>query len=343
MMTVLYVKEPNAVVRRVGERVVVARRERGQRREEILADLPVQQVEQVVVYGYPQLTTQAVTLLLRHGVDIVLLTPSGGYIGVTRREGSHFARLRHAQLLMAANPQRALRMAVAVVESKLANQRNLLRTLAGLQPAPVAAQLERAAQGIEQMRRRVAAAANLDGVRGYEGRGAALYFGALRLLLDRSWSFGGRQFYPPPDPFNALLSFGYALLQKDIETVAQRVGLDPYVGCLHALEDGRPSLTLDLMEEFRPLVVDYAMLHLALGGQVKPADFTFTGRAERPVEIGPQLLPAVINAYERRVGQALFHQPSAGLNPLRRCYELQARLYAQTVLQEQLRYQGMVG
>lgn len=341
-MTVLYVKEPDAVVRRDGEQVVVSRRNRQTRRAEVLATLPVQEVEQVVVYGYPQLTTQAMTLLLRHGVDIVLLTPSGGYIGGVQRQGSHFARLRHAQFQMASDPRRALPVAMGVVQAKQANQRNLLRTLAAQQPPATALQLERGAQGIERTRRSAAHAATLDALRGFEGKAAALYFGAFRLLIGLEWSFNGRQFYPPPDPFNALLSFGYALLQKDIESVAQRVGLDPYIGCLHALEDGRPSLTLDLMEEFRPLAVDSAMLRLVQEGRLRPTAFTFTGRPERPVEIGPALLPQVIEAYEARVAEGVYHRASGSATSLRRCFELQARLYAQAVRQERPTYEGMV-
>lgn len=342
-MTVLYVREPDAVVRRDGEQVVVTRRAKKTQREEVLGRLPVQEIEQVVIYGYPQVTTQAVTLLLRHGVDIVLLTPSGGYIGGMHRQGSHFARLRRAQFLMAMDPGRGLRLAIAVVQAKQANQRNLLRALAAHQPAPISTQLEKAAQGVERMRRSVTHAANLDVARGFEGKAAALYFAAFRLLIGPEWSFTGRQFYPPPDPFNALLSFGYALLQKDIESVAQRVGLDPYIGCLHALEDGRPLLMLDLMEEFRPLVVDTTMLRLAQENVLRPSEFTFTGRPERPVEIGPQLLPRVLEAYETRVAEGVYHAASAGVTPLRRCFELQARLYAQVVREERPSYEGMVG
>ncbi len=161
-------------------------------------------------------------------------------------------------------------------------------------------------------------------------------------MLHPAWSFQSRQYYPPPDPFNALLSFGYTLLQKDMETVAQRVGLDPYIGCLHALEYGRPSLVLDLMEEFRPLVVDYAMLHLAMGRKLQPKDFTFTGRKERPVELGQALIPVVIQAYEKRANDRILHRPSNAEQRLRTCYELQARIYARTVLGQRAHYEGVL-
>lgn len=138
-----------------------------------------------------------------------------------------------------------------------------------------------------------------------------------------------------------LLSFGYALLQKDITATVQQVGLDPYLGCLHTVEYGRPSLVLDLMEEFRPRIVDWAALDLILAGKVKPSDFTFTNRPERPVEIGEKLLPVVIAAYESRCDDLILHTPSHSQNQLRRCFELQARIYARVVSGERERYEGV--
>jgi CRISPR-associated protein Cas1 len=181
-----------------------------------------------------------------------------------------------------------------------------------------------------------------DSLRGYEGRGSATYFGAIKVLLNPAWAFQGRAYYPPPDPFNALLSFGYGLLQKDMTTTLHLVGLDPYIGCFHALEYNRPSLVLDLMEEFRPLVVDRTLLHLALTQQVQPADFVHTGRAERPIELGDQVLPVVIKAYEARLDETIHHQPTDAYQRLRYCFELQARLYARVVTGLEAAYQAAI-
>lgn len=345
-MTVLYVREQGAVVRRDTEQIKVTRRLEQQRRDAVLSHISVRDLEQVVLCGNVQLTTQAAALLLQHEVDIVFLSLYGSYRGRLSRDGSKFARLRHAQLALAANDARSLALARAVVQAKLGNQRNLLQRLAGQVNQRIGVDgmesLTRAASNIDQMRRACVNANSADALRGFEGRAGAHYFGAVRTLLDPGWQFQGRAYHPPPDPFNALLSFGYSLLLKDMTAVINLVGLDPYIGCFHAIEYGRPSLTLDLMEEFRPLVVDAAMLDLVLNGKIKQGDFTVTGRPERPVELGDGKMPLVIDAYEKRLDTVLLHSPSGTHQKLRRCYEMQARIYARVVMQQRTGYEGLV-
>jgi CRISPR-associated protein Cas1 len=369
-MTVLYVQEQGALVRREGEEVRVTRE------KQVLSRLPVREVEQVVLCGNVQLTTQAAALLLQHEVDVVFLSFHGAFRGRLIKGGSKFAQLRHAQLQFSGDERRALAAAKGIVRAKLSNQRNLLVGLAqagnagtvpqggaapgdrleqgsrGDRPAPaergrpkpeVAVILAQAIDGIERMRRDSQLAQDADALRGYEGKAGAFYFAAVGALLDRSWSFEGRKYYPPPDPFNAVLSFGYALLQKDIAAAVQLVGLDPYLGCFHAMQYDRPSLVLDLMEEFRPLTVDGMILGLVLGGKLRPAEFTFTGDAERPVELGATLLPRIIQAYEVAATRAIVHSPSGQQNVLRRCYELQARIFARVVMGGREGYEGVTG
>jgi len=336
-MTILYVQEQGALVRREGEEVRVTLD------KQVLARLPVREVEQVVLCGNVQLTTQAAALLLQHEVDVVFLSFHGAFRGRLIREGSKFARLRHAQLQLAGDERRSLAAAKGIVAAKLSNQRNLLRRLAEeLRPA-AAPRLWEAAEGIERMRRDCRLAQDVDALRGYEGKAGAFYFAAIAALLDRSWSFEGRKYYPAPDPFNAALSFGYALLQKDIAAAVQLVGLDPYLGCFHAMQYDRPSLVLDLMEEFRPLTVDRAVLGLVLAGKLKPGEFTFTGNPERPVELGEALIPRLIQAYEAAATAVIVHAPSGQKQVIRRCYELQARLFARLVMAGREEYEGVVG
>ncbi len=341
-MTVLYVKEQGAVVRRDVEQIRVTRKEGKQPRVRVLAELPVREVEQVVLYGNVQLTTQAAALLLSNNVDIVFLSLYGRYRGRLSKDGSKHARLRHAQLAFVGDATKALGVARAIVRAKLANQRNTLQALIPQASGNAATVLANSVRGIERMRRDCSRAGDVDALRGFEGKAGAFYFAAIQALLDPKWDFRGRNYHPPQDPFNALLSFGYSLLLKDLTTVAQLVGLDPYLGCFHALEYGRPSLILDLMEEFRPLVVDRPALALALDGHLKPGDFTFTGRKDRPVELGDALIPQVIQAYETALDLTVDHNPSGQQRLLRHCLELQARIYASVVMGTRREYVGLV-
>jgi CRISPR-associated protein Cas1 len=238
--------------------------------------------------------------------------------------------------------RRALELAMAIVAAKLSNQRNVLQRLAANTAADVRRSLGEAAAGIEQMRNASRRATTLDALRGFEGKAGVYYFAGVKLLLPARWAFKGRQYHPAPDPFNALLSFGYALLQKDMSATIHLVGLDPYLGCFHALEYGRPSLTLDLMEEFRPVAVDEPLLTLAISERLTPQDFTYTGRADRPVELGEGKMTIVIGAYEQRLAQTVAHADSNGMQTLRRCMELQARIYGRVVMETRQSYQGLV-
>jgi len=136
-------------------------------------------------------------------------------------------------------------------------------------------------------------ASTIDMVRGYEGAAAAAYFGAWRTALTQPWQFNGRNVHPPREPVNALLSFGYTLALNEVLAAVQTVGLDPYLGSFHVTERGRPSLALDLLEEFRPLLTDRLVFELLRSGALTPAQF------ERP----PQQPDAV---YLNAEGRALF-------------------------------------
>lgn len=341
-MTVLYVREQGAVVRRDGEQLKVTLEDKVVRRRKVLQAMSIRELEQLAVYGNVQITTQAVALLLEHEVDVVFFGMYGRFRGRLGRGGSKHARLRHAQLGLSSSESRSLAVAKNIVRAKLDNQRSLLLRLAVERPTSASGELQRAADGIKQMRDACGSAADTDQLRGFEGKGGAYYFGAFRRLLSSDWRFDGRKFYPPPDPFNALLSFGYALLQKDVTGAMEIVGLDSYLGCFHALEYGRPSLALDLMEEFRPLVVDTAMLDVVFSDKLKPQQFVFTGRAERPVELGQALLPIVIQGYEDRLQDVVKQGTEQSQQTLRRCIELQARSFARVVLGGHSDYQGLV-
>jgi CRISPR-associated protein Cas1 len=117
-------------------------------------------------------------------------------------------------------------------------------------------------------------APDLDTLRGLEGQAAALYFGSLgRCIRNPAFRFERRSRRPPRDPVNAVLSFGYTLLSMRLESLVLRAGLDPLVGFFHAPEHGRPSLALDLVEEFRTVVVDSLMLRLVNRRELAPEDF----------------------------------------------------------------------
>jgi CRISPR-associated protein Cas1 len=345
-MTQIYVKEQGATVRRNGERLVISRQ------GVVVDEFPLQNVDQVVLMGNVQLTTPAAVTLLENKVDVVFLSSYGKFRGRLAGEGSKNAQLRGAQLRRFADDKVRLAVARAIVDGKIHNQRVILLRQAQRASARPRGEdrlalnerlFNRALDGMTAMRRTALEARNLDELRGYEGKAAAYYFEAIRALLDASWKFDRRAYHPPPDPFNALLSFNYSLLLKDVGAAVNLVGFDPYLGCFHEIDYGRPSLPLDLMEEWRPLVADALALELVNRGSLTPDSFTWTGRVSRPVELGEVGVRPVLEGYGRRLETRLYHPHAGpgGETTTRQAILLQARRLARFVLGEAPAYEAV--
>jgi CRISPR-associated protein Cas1 len=149
---------------------------------------------------------------------------------------------------------------------------------------------------------------SLDELRGYEGECATLYFGTLAALITAQkddFVFVSRSKRPPLDPANALLSFLYALLVNDVRSALETVGLDPQVGFLHQMRPGRPSLALDIMEEFRAYLGDRVMLNLINLKQVVRNDFEIRESGE--VRMSDEARKTVITAYQKRKQEEITH------------------------------------
>jgi CRISPR-associated protein Cas1 len=279
-------------------------------------------------------TAQATATLLAGEVDVVFLSSFGKFRGRLVYGGSKHALLRRRQLELMADGSFSLKLAKAIVEGKIQKQRVILQRQAGrvvLQAERP--RFDRALTGMMQMRQGAMQAANVESLRGYEGKAAAYYFEALRIFLDPAWGFEKRAYYPPPDPFNALLSFAYSLLLKDVTAGINLVGLDLYVGFFHEIDYGRPSLALDLMEEWRPVVADALVLELVNRGTLTPDDFVWTGQVRRPVELKQGGVEQVLHGYGRRLETTGYHPLAGpgGQTTWQRAMVLQARRLARVI------------
>jgi CRISPR-associated protein Cas1 len=274
---------------------------RVEREGQLVQQVRMAEVDEVLIFGSITLTPAAIAALLHRGIDTVFLTAAGRYRGRLVGKPGRNVELRLAQLDRFRDPQVALPLARAVVEGKVANQRALLlraqreqastlrqaaqgsaqgassRSAQGTSASLVESKREDLAQAIGGMRRLLEAletAGSVEAARGVEGQAAALYFGVFgRCLRNPDFSFTTRTRRPPRDPVNAMLSFGYTLLGTIMESAVLRAGLDPMIGVFHAPEYGRPSLALDLIEEFRPVVVDTLVLRVINRREVAREDF----------------------------------------------------------------------
>jgi len=275
-MAVLYVTEQGAIVGRVRERLLVTK---GNAR---LASVRLAELEQVALCGNVQLTTQAARILLARGIDAVFLNQGGAFLGRLAGPLGKNVELRRLQHQRLADPVFALDLARRFVAGKLANSRTLLQRHQRNRPAD---RIARALVAIRLLAEQLPRAASTAELLGLEGKAAAEYFGAFPCLLTAPGiTFTGRKRRPPPDPVNILLSFGYTLLGNQVHGLCEQAGFDPYVGSLHALHYGRPSLALDLIEEMRPVLVDTTVLRVLNSRGITPADFVPVEPASADVE-----------------------------------------------------------
>ena len=266
------------------------------------------------------------------------LTEYGRYIGRIEPAFSKNSLLRRAQYAASFDEHRTLTLARGFVLGKLANLRvTLLRAARNSDGLNVDNAIE-AIRGAEQRAER---ADDLDVLRGHEGEGSAAYFGVFdHLIKADGFSFTKRVRRPPTDPINALLSFGYALLANDVHAAVNVLGFDPYCGYLHADRYGRPSLALDLMEEFRPLVVDAVVLSCLNKRILQREDFA-VGLGEVH-NLSPEGRKKFLVQYEERKQTEIQHPIFEYKATYQRCFELQARILAKTIQGELERYEPFV-
>jgi CRISPR-associated protein Cas1 len=329
-MTILYIQDQGAMVRKKDEQLLVTR---GQT---VLQTVPLGKLEQVVMMGRGvQITTASLIALVERGIPVLVTNQRGSRHYATLTAGpSHFGTLRTQQMYFVHDPARALELARSMVQAKLVNQRALLATTGWAAAAVAGQQIDAALTSLNQ-------ATTMDMVRGYEGTAAAAYFGAWRVALERTWQFAGRSYYPPTDPVNALLSFGYTLALHDVLTAVQMCGMDPYLGTFHVIEAGRPSLALDILEEFRPVIVDRLVLDLINRTSITRTQFERPGEPPDAVYLNAAGRTAFVDAYER-VMQSQVRLPTGEQTTLRRVVLLQAQAVARVFRGEQERYGGFM-
>lgn len=331
-MTIMVVDQQGATVRKNGGQIQVVVRGRQP------YNVPLNEIEQMVLQGNVQLTTQAAAALLRAEARVVFTDRYGGNPReiVSLKGRARDALRQHAQLRLVDNEQRTLAIAKAIVEGKVNNQRVLL-----MRRAEQDRRLRPPIDGMMAMLKRVQHAQTLDEARGYEGKAAAYYFEALRLFFPEEWGFNGREYHPAPDPANALLSLMYTKLMRDVDLAIQIVGLDSYIGFFHALGYNRPGLALDIMEEFRPTLADVVSLSLVGDGQITLHDFERTNNPERPVQMTTEALKKVTFAYEARLADRIHHPMQQGEVNYRRAIELQVRQMARVIEGEKPDYEPL--
>jgi CRISPR-associated protein Cas1 len=319
----VYVTEPGSFVGVRSGRLEITRN------KEKLATFRLIDVAQLAVFGRVQISTQALNECFAREIPVLWMSTGGWLQGFAIGQAPRYAELRRRQT--AAHALDGNGLARQMIVGKITNCRTLLRRNTRTDAANTLEALDRLAH----QARSCDTFATLLGV---EGTAARLYFDAFPTMLapgahDHAETFSatGRNRRPPRDPVNALLSFCYALLTKDLVAVTLGVGLDPYLGVFHRSRHGRPALALDLAEEFRPLIADSTVISLLNNAEIGPTDFLQRGGAVALTTNGRH---TVLRAYERRLDTEIRHPVFGYRISYRRVLDLQARILAAVLVGE---------
>jgi CRISPR-associated protein Cas1 len=313
----VYVQKQGATVGKSGERIVV------RVPSEKESSVRLIDVSQLSVYGNVQITAQALRALVEHDIPILHHSYGGWLVAVTTGPMRRNVPLRVLQYRAADDVAISLTIARAMVAGKLRNQRTLIRRNHLNKP-------ESSLRELARLARLAQGAPDVQQLLGYEGLGARIYFSHFAEVLRDPMGFeiAGRVRRPPPDPVNCLLSFCYSLLVKEGVRALLAAGLDPFRGFYHQVRVARPSLALDLIEEFRPLIADSVVLTLINNRIVHESDFLIRGGACALRSDGRR---RVMRAFEARMDTLIRHPLFGYQVSYRRVFEIQARLLARVL------------
>ena len=292
-------------------------------------------ISDVALFGNVSITTPALTELLDRDVPVTFHSHGGWFRGIAHGIGHRNVEVRTAQYAMSFSKMACLKFAQELVDAKIMNQRTILRrNWRGRQDTRKDALARLAAT-----RKSVGRAATLSKVLGLEGEAAAVYFRSFAGLFRQvestnelsAFRFDARNRRPPTDPINALLSFAYAMLTRHMTIALLSAGFDPYRGFYHAPRYGRPSLALDLMEPFRPIIADSVVLSAINNREIALGDFVVASTGTALTQPGRRRF---IQAFERRLSQETTHPIFGYQVSMRRMLLIQARLLSRFLLKE---------
>lgn len=298
LLNTLYVTRQESYLHKERETIVI------KQGSDKLGQFPALAVANILCFGQVSVSPPLMGFCGEQGIGLAFYSEFGKFLARVYGRQTGNVLLRRTQYRWADDLEKGLSIARLMVGAKIANGRSvLLREVRNHGPNPL---LEQAASRLAVSLRRCRGARSVDETMGVEGEAAATYFAVFdELLRGTGFAFGGRIRRPPTDPVNALLSFVYSLITQECVSALLGVGLDPYVGFLHRDRPGRPSLALDLLEEFRAAWADRFVLTLINRRQMQLNDFVTEGGGA--VRLTDDARKTLLTAYQERKQVEIMH------------------------------------
>lgn len=299
LLNTLYVTTPESYLSKDGENVVVSINQK-----EVFR-IPALNIEAIVTFGYIGASPGLMKLCTDNGIGLTFLSPNGKFISRVQGQVRGNVLLRKQQYRLA-DDESSIELAKICIAGKIQNYRSILRRYE--RDYGQVEEIENAVAEMDKAKRNVLQASTKEQIRGLEGDAASCYFSVFpNLIINQreDFSFCGRNRRPPKDAVNAMLSLAYTLLTNDVTSALESVGLDPYVGFLHALRPGRVSLALDMVEELRAYLGDRFVLSLINRKQITASDFLYQG--EKGVVLTENGRKIFLSAWQTRKKETITH------------------------------------
>jgi len=317
-MPTLYLIDQGAKLKKTSERLVV------EKNGKVLLEVPASKVDRILIYGNITITTPVMVFLLENAIDTSFLSIYGRYRGRLLPKASKNIYLRIAQFEKNKDEKFKLSLAGQILKGKIKNSRIVLSKYASNHPevdfSYHISELDKQFHSLERKEK-------LSTLLGVEGRASAVYFSAFPKMIRGDFEFTVRSRRPPRDPINSLLSFGYTLLTNEINSILYALGFDPYVGYLHGINYGRPSLALDSVEEFRHLAERFT-LNLINNGMIKESDFE---KKEKGFYLREAARKVFFHHYEKRMLKSFDYWKLKRKVTYRELFKIQAQNLARVI------------
>lgn len=298
LLNTLYVTKQESYLHKERETIVI------KQGHDKLAQFPVITLANILCFGQVSVSPPLMGFCGEQGIGLSFYSEYGKFLARVYGRQTGNVLLRRTQYRWADNPEKSTGIARLMVGAKIANCRSVL--LREVRNHGKNSLLTEAASRLAVSLRRCRTAGSVGEIMGIEGDAANIYFSIFNELLRGSgFAFGGRVRRPPTDPVNALLSFVYSLITQECVSALMGVGLDPYVGFLHQDRPGRPSLALDLLEEFRAAWADRFVLTLINRRQLQLNDFIT--EASGAVRLTDDARKSLLTEYQKRKQAEIMH------------------------------------
>ena len=265
-MSNLYVYEQGAVLGYKENRLIITYS------KDDFKSIPVENIDNIIIFGGIQVSTACIQQLLLKGIPLTWLSKNGSYFG--RLESTSHINIdrQRMQFRKSDDEKFSLEISKKFIKGKFTNQRTILmranKMLKNSDMSDIILKMSVYSKKIDE-------AKTIEELMGIEGFFAKMYYQGINYIIDKEYSFKQRTRRPPKDPFNAVLSFGYTLLHYEIFTMLVSKGLNPYAAFLHSDRHKHPALCSDLMEEWRPILVDSLAISLLNNAKLLKKNFTY--------------------------------------------------------------------